>query len=308
MEKFKIIRKDFVNNWKLNTSDTGAYYFPLERLLLERIQASNTEFFIPIQMKALDDEIYNIKLSYCIEALDLLPRKIDVGFDFIWKAFERSLEEKFPSKNITERLMAESIIYAEDPLIMGVIDQLVNIIPLQTWEFIAKIIGEKFDEGKRFEEQPGRIKRILLHDVRPRQLLNLYDLFVELKNKYYITPSGSNHRKAATFLRNYFIGKTINSNGKSFTSTPFERSSILLNCLLYEFRNQRTHANSISPFKSSLATLSTYMHCHLLFLVAYTGMLITGFEIHGFKRKTIYWNLIKNYGIFQSFYGNKLMD
>lgn len=308
MEKFKIIRKDFVNNWRVNKNDTDAFYFPLEKALLERIQNTNTEFFIPIQVKAINDEIYNIKLSYFIEALDLLPRKIDVGFDFVWKVFERSLKEKYPSRNITEQLMAESIVYADDLPTMAVIDQLIKIIPIQTWEYIAKVIAEKFDDGKGFENQDGRIKRILLHDVRARRLTNLYDLFVEIKSKYYHIPSASSQRKAATFMRNYFLGNTMHSSGKTFTSTTLERSSILLNCLLYEFRNQRTHANSISPFKSSVATLSTYMHCHLLFLAAYTGMLITGFETHGFKRNVIHWNLTQNYDVFRLFYGNKLMD
>jgi len=308
MSKFSKLRRDYINNWNIIiASNPSAYYFPLEKIVYDKIFNQHLDLFRPIKVNIPKDVDCDIKLSYLIDALSQIPRGMDIAFDFIWRGYEKSLQEKYaPSTNTTKNIKEEVLKYAIDSDVINVVNQVLTVVPLQTWEFVVKSIKENWDTSKTLNDQSGLIKRVLYVDDSANRQSNLINLFEEIKNQYFADYDAKKQRNAACFLRHYFNGQTMNIGGNSFSTNNKEKMIILFSCLLYEFRNSRTHAEAISPFKSSKATISTYMHCHLSFLVAYIGLLFTGMEKHGLKRADILVNVNYNIDLFKKFYGKAI--
>lgn len=308
MSRSSELRRDYINNWNINVaSNISAYFFPLEKIIYEKIFNQHLDLFCPIKVMVPRDRDCDIKLSYLIDALAQLPRGMDIAFDFVWRGYEKSLQENYyPQTNTTENIKKEVLKYAIDPDIVNIIDRVLNIVPLQTWEFIVKSIKENWDVSKRFTQQKGLIKRVLYIDDPANTQSNLKDLFLEINSQYLANYNASKQRAAACFLQRYFKGQLMRIGGKSFSTNNEEKMIILFSCLLYEFRNNRTHADAISPFKSSMATISTYMHCHISFLIAYIGLLFSGMEKHGIRRADILTNINYNIDLFNNFYGKSL--
>ena len=57
--------------------------------------------------------------------------------------------------------MEEVLQYAIDSDIINVVNQVLTVVPLQTWEFVVKSIKESWDTSKSLNDQNGLIKRVL---------------------------------------------------------------------------------------------------------------------------------------------------
>ncbi len=76
-------------------------------------------------------------------------------------------------------------------------------------------------------------------------------------------------RNGASLLRRIVRGEEVNLVGTSVQLTRDEQLFFLLSGLGYAFRNDRAHAKSIAPFRSSYASTKTYAHCWFMFLLIY---------------------------------------
>ncbi|GBF20690.1 hypothetical protein C21_02865 [Arenibacter sp. NBRC 103722] len=68
---------------------------------------------------------------------------------------------------------------------------------------------------------------------------------------------------------------TNRAKNNSYNLVLNEKIDLVVNGLLYTYRNERFHGNTFSPFKSSKASLQTYSHAHYLFLWSYFLVNIT---------------------------------
>lgn len=73
----------------------------------------------------------------------------------------------------------------------------------------------------------------------------------------------------AKFLRKVLVGDTVTGDHPPLQLSEVARTHLLVSGLLYTARNERFHGQSFSPFMSSYATISTYVHPFFLFLATY---------------------------------------
>ena len=307
MRQYNLLRRDYVNSWKIsNVANSLAYFFPLEKELQKRLSGIGYDLFLPIKVKAIEDKDYNIKLSYLIDALAQLPRAMDIAFDFIWRGYEKSLKDIYPNDNITKQVQKETIAYGSDPDIVMIAKEFIEILPMQTWEFVVKSFKDSWNPSVNMNSQKGLIKRTFYIGNRSNEQVNLINMYNSFGNKYFTNYNAKEHRNAACFFKRYFKGQTMSIGSDSYRTNDLEKCIILFNCLLYEFRNTRTHAVAISPFKSSKATISTFMHCHIVFLITYACFLFSGLMRYGIKKADIIDNIKMNIDSFKKFYGKAI--
>lgn len=149
---------------------------------------------------------------------------------------------------------------------------LIDNIPLQSCEYLLKKILKDgtFELNDKFKPFTGRLltkngnKDIIINS-------NIQKLFIFICKKYNFNDN-KERRNGASLIKKALQGKNIKIKLKEEENIQLEENDILiilLSGLSYSFRNDRTHAESISPFRSSTAKLKTYAHCWFLFLFIY---------------------------------------
>jgi hypothetical protein len=76
-------------------------------------------------------------------------------------------------------------------------------------------------------------------------------------------------RQEAMFLRKVLLGEEVTGDHPPLKLTDVSRAHLLISGLLYTARNERFHGQSFSPFVSSQASISTYVHPYFLFVATY---------------------------------------
>ncbi|MBA0228180.1 hypothetical protein D7U89_22315 [Stenotrophomonas maltophilia] len=260
-------RLNFYNSWPNGT------LFPAEIQFGQRIAAAGVPLFVPIQVNANLTVEGHISLSYVLDALGSLPRRPDHSFDWAWKAFEHLTKKGAPNLNITEALRVFAVprmcsVLNNDGNASIQFNEFVSKIPMQTARFmLKKIIKEK----PYVVPASSFAKRLLLANgngpITSQALQALLD-----KLSGYNYSNASDRRKGASLLCKALTGQVLIYPLGQFALSQQDRILLLVSGLGYGFRNDRTHANAISPFTSSKARVKTYAHCWFSFLLIYYSL------------------------------------
>lgn len=326
-EKFKQLRVDRVNSWKPKLrKEQYDFLFPIEEALLDRIDsklsASGKRFFTPLSYAYDLDTDYHVYISYFIDSLDCLPLKVDLSSDVSWKGLELYVGKAYESDNETAiENVTQLLRYAVDnyltttiesnPTISSQISVLMQTMPSQSYEFLAKRLYEDFSL-----EAPRRnklYKRIALDSGTEIETID--SLYRDIYNKYGEIDSGDKSRKVGRLLYKLLQGETINLPSRVNATEEVEhrlglseKLNFIVNGLLYTFRNERFHGNTFSPFKSSKATLMTYSHAHYMFLWSYFLVNISKLHINtlNLSVEQVVSNMETNIESFVALYGRHL--
>lgn len=272
MSKTRLKRHKLYKDWVCPSLIEESSY-PAESALRESISANASPVFVPFPFGYTDDDDYHYHLAFLVEAVELMPLKMDLAFDSTWRAFESFYKRcvnggaGFQLQQIAPALGASLDATAH---LSVELDLLLSSIPVQSCEyFTQRILRDWQIAGTDYH----RIWNRLTNPAGKHPIFEL--LLPEIAAKYSApNPTPGDMRKASTLMRLVLKGDEVNLNGKLFVVPRSERISFLLNALLYTFRNDRFHGNIQPPFKSSLGTLKTYAHAHYCLIWAHFLFLV----------------------------------
>jgi hypothetical protein len=326
-EKFRKLRIDRVNNWspRLKPQEYD-FLFPIEKSFLERIETKltslNKEVFNSLIYPYELDRDYHIYISYFIEALDVMPLKMDLSFDFSWKGLEFYMGKAYEMhKGATITNVSDLIKYSKNNYwftiintnngLLQQVEDFFEVIPSQSYEYLAKRMLDNYSivnpRSNKLYTRLAMTNGIV--DVKIDNLLK--DLFV----KYGSLTDGDSTRKVGRIMYKLLLGETITlpdsidgNSTNQYNLDIKEKIDILVNGLLYTYRNERFHGNTFSPFKSSKASLQTYSHAHYLFLWSYFLVNITKLYLNNINltAQEVEINMSENIDSYCSLYGRHL--
>ena len=301
----QIERINFYNAWP------AVDRFAAEEQFAQHLNTFNGHVFQPIALSSNLSASAHIALSHVLDALDSLPMRPDHAFDWVWKAFEHTCRSAAPICNITDSLRSYAtptickVLSSDAPASSG-INQLASLIPFQTAEYmLKKIIAHRpyVNPVKSFA------KRILFANGNPPVVSKALQALLDKLSSYDYSKT-EDRRKGASLLV-----KALKYRPLKYPLDPLGTHTLsqhdvvffLLSGLAYGFRNDRAHANSISPFKSSTARIKTYAHCWFCFLVIY-DLLAALWKHDGLlvNAQTLGNNYSANNAAFRGLFGNHL--
>lgn len=310
MNNYKRIRVREINSWPSSMQDPTKSSFNVIKIFSEKIKNNSGRVFVPIKVQEKVDVNYNIFLGNFLECLDLLPYKVDISFDIMWKTFEKILKITRGESNVTNILKSIPIDQTSDifasPQYGNVIKDLCKVIPLQACEYIAKNIKEATLSNVNLQNQKSFYVRLISFDKNSHvvSLPTLHDFLSRCDAKYSKTPEDM--RKLSRLIQLYMKGEAISIDGISFQASLSEQISILINGLIYTYRCERAHGDRISPFKSSTAKLSTYAFCYYCFISVYSMFLILLFPLYHFSENEICDNVSNNIINYVNLFGSTI--
>ncbi len=263
-------RIDHFNQWPL------AQKFKAESLFEDRLAKFKLqEIFFPYQLPSTSNSDIHITVSYLLDAVDSLPTRPDHAFDWTWRAFEYLSVSAFPKLNITNRLRSGicpelSTYFNTNRIAAEEFVTLLKLIPFQTCEYFLKRIIENgsyiFSPGgnKNFSSYA---KRLLFSNGNPPITSQDTQTILSHLHTRFDYKDTVQRRNGASLLRKIVSMTPIVINNKTIQLTRDEMVFLALSGLGYEFRNDRAHAKSIAPFRSSYACIKTYAHCWFMFLL-----------------------------------------
>ena len=312
MTEMRLQRIKYIRQWRLDSLPENLV-FPAEKALVEQIHKNSSRFFMSFAFPYAEHDRYHYYLNFLIEALELLPLKVDLAFDACWRAFESLLFEVNlnPKRSKIQELLSEFCVNYlnnqastrnEDDLLIA---RLIDLVPVQTCEYLAQRLLDEYDVTKPV----GDSKRIVDRLKWSNYNTNFLALLPNIARKYgapNINPSDL--RKASLLLRKVLRGNSVSIGTFSGQLTVTERLSLIVLGVVYTARNDRFHGSMQPPFKSSVATLRTYAHAHYLYLTSYflfiKVLYSTGWI--ALKSDDIKNHLLENMYHFQSLYGKHL--
>jgi hypothetical protein len=326
-QKFKKLRIDRVNSWKPRLKENEYdYLFPIEKDFLSRINIelsqNELKIFTPLNYPYNLDKDYHIYISYFIECLDVLPLKMDLSFDFSWKGLEFYMGKAYEkhkgdrTTNISDLIKYSNNNYWADVInsnhnIQNYIEQFLKLIPSQSYEYLGKRMLDKYTIINP-RENPLYTRLAMTNgniDVKMDSLLK--DLFT----KYGTLNDAEITRKVGRIMFKLLNGETIDLpdsitvfNTNNYSLTLKEKLNVIVNGVLYTYRNERFHGNTFSPFKSSKASLMTYSHAQYSFLWTYFLVNMTKLYLNNINISTeeIENNMRQNIETFSILYGRHL--
>ncbi|MBL0573769.1 hypothetical protein JD522_10080 [Aeromonas hydrophila] len=266
-------RIDHFNKWP------EVQEFKAETLFKERMQQlSKKELFFPYQIPSTTNTDIHISVSYLLDAVDSLPFRPDHAFDWTWRAFEYLANKAYPSHgsitNILRSGVSQSLsaYFTSNPPAADSYFDLVKKIPFQTCEYLLKRIieGSPYTFTALTQKSlSSYAKRILFANGNLPVISPSLQTSIEHLSKKYDYQISAQRRNGASLLRRIIRGEQVTIDSSVIQLTRDEILFFLISGLGYAFRNDRAHAKSISPFRSSYAKVSTYAHCWFMFLLIY---------------------------------------
>ena len=326
-EKFRKLRIDRVNNWKPKLQeDSYDYLFPIEKDFLTRVNKTLTEnglsIFIPLKYPYDLDKEYHIYISYLIESLDVLPLKMDLSFDFSWKGLELYMGKAYENhkgqktSNVSDLIKYSRSNYwfeiiTNNSNILASLNRFIDLMPSQSYEYLGKRMFKDYTiPTPRSNALYTRIA-MTNGNIDPKIDNLLKDIFT----KYGNPDNGDKTRKIGRLiyklltLNNISLPKFNDQlNTNQYNLDLNDRIDLIVNGLLYTYRNERFHGNTFSPFKSSKASLQTYSHAHYLFLWTYFLVNVTKLYLNNtaINAVDVENNINANIDIFERLYGRHL--
>ena len=310
----KQTRLENFNNWPKSK------LFDAEATFIDKLNNFKyEEIFSPCKIKENNDYDTHIPISYLLDMVDSLPKRPDHSFDWVWRAFEYMVSDRFSNTNTTSNLrkiVEQDItsIFINNENIKESFFSLVKEIPLQSCEYFVKAIlntnSFSYANDNEYKQLSPFAKR-LLTDNGDSTLLNpnIQKLFNYLISRYNYINSES-RRNAALIIKNALSGNEIENkdNNEKIKLESNDILIILLSGLGYSFRNDRAHAKSISPFRSSKATIKTYAHCWFMFLLIYEmlNICLLNYKISLIDMNDLHDNIIFNCNSYKKLFKNQI--
>lgn len=223
----------------------------------------------PIQLPLIEDFQFQRLLSFKIDIYEQLPNRSDIAFDLAWRTFEAysAYLAHIGSWNTTKtwKILNKT---SEDILINQInrstnlsdaLASLFNSVPLQATEFLVR---------RLFETTTASLKSQQIQIIERVTDSLGQDLFDSFKTKYgTLTPV--NQRKAGMLMQLIISGIRVDIDGKFYQLDKLQTIKLLINGLLYTYRNERFHGDAFSPFKSSKTQIKTYAHSYYCLIATY---------------------------------------
>jgi hypothetical protein len=293
--------------------------FEIEKIYSEKLQKFNIkEAFRPVKFKYSDEKYFQQCVAYILDALYFIPNRYDLGFDLIWRSIDFLTNQLVKEKGITcnndKEILKVCIPSIWVPFINSSSDlqdcftRIFNLIPYQTCEYLQKRIFDSYENTKAITRQSKEINRLINFDGGTVHNTKFETIISGLANKYN-QQDGEQRRNSTIVLSKIFTQDSIYiDENTTITITLEDRINLLVNGILYTFRNDRAHGTIFSPFKSSKASLKTYAHCHYSFLTAYYLLiiLIKERDIQTLRADDLITNINSNLDLFKDFYGRNL--
>lgn len=306
MSKVRNLRHNQYKNWVI-PSDFQDSSYPAESALVTRLRGGTFEYFVPYPFSYSEDAAYNYCLAFLVESIELLPLKVDLAFDSVWRAFESFYKDQVNAGrglNLPDEAQALAVRLDNQSEHNANLDRLLSIIPAQSCEYLAKRIFQHW-QSTQWNEQ--RLWNRLASPPGHRPAVA--DFLTRVAKKYNApTFADGDRRKAAMLIRLALSGAQVQVEGATILLPRSERISFLINALLYTYRNDRFHGNMQPPFKSSISTLKTYAHAHYCFLWAHFLFLFLttiGPPVLA-QHRLIAANISHNIGAFSNLYGSHI--
>jgi hypothetical protein len=258
-------RIDYNNKWpEEEISFSGQVAF---RALLNKKGIDN--ILRPIHIPFLDDFQFQRLLSFKIDIYEQLPNRPDIAFDLAWRTFEAYSAyfahignwKTTKSWKILNKASEDILINqfnSNSDLYQAIID-LFRSVPLQSTEFLVRRLFEKTTASLR--SQQAQIEERVKDSLGE-------EMFNNFKTKYgTLTPESQ--RNAGMLLQLIIAGNKVEINGKCYQISILQRLKLIINGLLYTYRNERFHGDGFSPFKSSKTQIKTYAHSYFCLIATY---------------------------------------
>ncbi|OVE53984.1 hypothetical protein [Chryseobacterium mucoviscidosis] len=326
-EKYKSLRIERVNSWKPRLeNDNYDFLFPIEFYFLTRIREklsnNKLKLFAPLKYPYELDKDYHIYISYLIESLDVLPLKMDLAFDFSWKGLEFYMGKAYELHKGQNCINASDLIkysksnywfdvISNNQNIKNSVESFLELMPSQSYEYLAKRMLDNYSITN--PKANPLYTRIAMSNGNLD--IKLDNLLKDLYTKYGNLTNGEDTRKVGRIVFKLLNGENINledSLNSTQINTYFfdlkEKIDLVVNGLIYTYRNERFHGNTFSPFKSSKASLQTYSHAQYLFFWTYFLVNITKLYINNINIsiQEVSENMSTNIESFKKLYGRHL--
>ena len=258
-------RIDYNNKWP-----NQIIIFSAQKSFLELLNSKGVQNILhPVKLPLIESTEFQRLLSFKIDIYEQLPNRPDIGFDLAWRTFEAysSYIAKKSHWKISKTWKISNKIsedffnnqYNRSYELNNAFVKLIKVIPLQATEYLIKRLFE--EESISIKSQQKQIRE------RVQDSLGI-ELFNAIQKKYGDLTAGK-QRKAGILLQLIISGKEIEIEDKKFQLSQLEIMKLLINGILYTYRNERFHGDAFSPFKSSRTKLKTYAHSYYLLIATY---------------------------------------
>mgnify|MGYP003305392450 CR=1 FL=1 len=301
MKDFKTKRIEYVNNWP------NSILFKWEQEYEERVKllAKNTSF-IPMKMDVLDNEYYNRAISFLIDAIEVIDRRPQHSFSYIFTAYDL-YSKSVCNKNITDRNVELIYTVFKDVITNNI--ELNNAFVECFKEIPQKTLQYLF--GNLYNEQ---IRKRTIKDDQCRDDVSRTLLIDSITNKYSndFTNYSTGIRPGSRLLYHIFNKDTVNIDGQDFKISIEDRLSLLLSGYIYSLRNDNEHGSTISATKSSMTRMSTFANSYFAFFMTYYFLLIVIFENTKVDKKKAYIeladNMKSNLDLYKKIFGHSIKE
>lgn len=263
-------RIDQFNHWPRSQE------FDAEQKFKNRIAGIDLpELFFPYLLPSSNDKDFHVCVSYFLDALDSLPLRPDHAFDWVWRGFEYlSLRVMGGQGNITNSLRnivcpTLDLFFLSDVNSGDAFFELIERIPFQTCEYLLKRIKESGPYSASGGQLSSYAKRMLYSNGNPPIVSPPIQQVLEFLFNNYDLQNYQDRRNGSSLLRRIIRRERLVLGKETVELTKSEVVFLLVSGLGYAFRNDRAHAKSIAPFRSSTAKITTYAHCWFMFLLFY---------------------------------------
>jgi len=250
------------------------------------------QVLIPYPFDGIDDNDFHRHLGMLIDGLEMLPKRPDHAFDFFFRAVDELSQMMTGKTKITDAV--ESL----GPRVCGSLathdawKSFINLfsgkLPTPTARFMAQRVLDAY--GVKKDPIRPRAER-LFGEQRYK------DFHQRFRGRFAVEDSkglagGANN--AGVFLKHLVSQRAARPVGSGDQSYPtldladpsniFDEPkalSAMMSLAAFTSRNERFHGSSLSPFRSSKASLSTYAGYYFEMLFVYTlavGLMIELFD------------------------------
>lgn len=251
--------------------------------------------FKPVALADNENPEYQRCVGHLLDALEAMPRRPDIAFDACFRVIDHIGAPLFPKKGLTgvaqglpSRLQA-----ADTSNWQAIVDHLTQSMPLRTLEYLAKRLLHAPTNNEYLHKRAAHAFGA--------------SFYGEFLNKFApAAPAGQppmpiadeTIKKASLLLKLYLSGKKGTGSNATFHSALDltkqsnvpdlrRRTEVLLSLLLFMTRNERAHGNTISPFRTSKATISRYQSYYFIMIVGYVfslSLLHLQFQVCDFEK------------------------
>lgn len=275
------------NNWPVITRTKAEADFIK---LLD--QKPKFQVLTPYQFSAVDDKDFHRHIGMLIDGLEMLPMRPDHAFDFFFRAVDELSQQMTGKTKITDAVEALG------PRVCG------NLATKESWKSFINVFSKKLPlpTAKFMAQRVLSAYEDRTDPVRPRaERLLGKQRYGDFHQKFVGCHAGGGTKElakgannAGRFLKHLVSQRSVMNVANVETAYPsldltdprniFDEPKALwamMSLAAFTSRNERFHGSSLSPFRSSKASLSTYASYYFEMLFLYTlavGLMIELFD------------------------------